>query len=119
VPQLPPYVKGVINLRGRVIPIVDLREKFGLAAVCVERTCVVVVQVRAAAEQVISLGLIVDTVDEVVTLALADVEPAPDFGGAVNTSYLLGMAKVKGRVMTLLDLERVVAPDAVRAIAGA
>jgi purine-binding chemotaxis protein CheW len=85
----------------------------------VERTCVVVVQVRAAAEQVISLGLIVDTVDEVVTLALADVEPAPDFGGAVNTSYLLGMAKVKGRVMTLLDLERVVAPDAVRAIAGA
>jgi purine-binding chemotaxis protein CheW len=117
VPQMPAYVKGVINLRGRVIPIVDLRTKFGLAAECAERTCVVVVQLRAG-EQVMSMGLIVDSVDEVVNLAAADVEPAPDFGASVNTSYLLGMAKVKGRVMTLLDIDRVVAPETVRAIAG-
>jgi purine-binding chemotaxis protein CheW len=118
VPQMPSHVKGVINLRGRVIPIVDLRAKFGLEAVCAERTCVVVVQVRAAHAQVMALGLIVDSVDEVVSLAAADVEPAPDFGPAANTSYLLGMAKLKGRVMTLLDIDRVVAPETVRAIAG-
>jgi len=118
VPQMPAYVRGVINLRGRVIPIVDLRSKFGLAAECAERTCVVVVQVRAAGAQLMAMGLIVDSVDEVVNLAAADVEAAPDFGAAVDTSYLLGMAKVKGRVMTLLDIDRVVAPETVRAIAG-
>jgi purine-binding chemotaxis protein CheW len=118
VPQMPAYLKGVINLRGRVIPIVDLRTKFGLKAECAERTCIVVVQVRTASAQLISLGLIVDSVDEVVSLGAADVEPAPDFGAAVNTSYLVGMAKVKGRVMTLLDIDRVIAAETIQAIAG-
>jgi purine-binding chemotaxis protein CheW len=118
VPQMPAYVKGVINLRGRVIPIVDLRTKFGFPAECAERTCIVVVQVRAAGAQVISMGLIVDSVDEVVSLGAADVEPPPDFGASVSTAYLLGMAKVKGRVMTLLDIDRVIAPETVQAIAG-
>jgi purine-binding chemotaxis protein CheW len=118
VPQMPAYVKGVINLRGRVIPIVDLRVKFGLGAECADRTCIVVVQVRAANEQVISMGLIVDSVDEVVSLGVADIEPAPDFGASVSTTNLLGMAKVKGRVMTLLDIDRVVAPEAVLPVAG-
>ena len=118
VPQMPAHVKGVTNLRGRVIPIVDLRTKFGLKAECAERTCVVVVQVRTASAQPISLGLIVDSVDEVVNLGAADVEPAPDFGGAVSHSYLVGMAKVKGRVMTLLDIDRVIAAETIQAIVG-
>jgi purine-binding chemotaxis protein CheW len=116
VPQMPAYVKGVINLRGRVISIVDLRTKFGLKAECDERTCIVVVQVRLPNEQVVPMGLIVDSVDEVVNLAASDIEPSPDFGDAVNTEYLLGMAKVKNRVMTLLDIDRVVAPETVQAM---
>lgn len=119
VPQLPPYVKGVINLRGRVIPIVDLRVKFGLEAGFTERTCIVVVQVRPASGQTIQMGLIVDCVEEVVTLTDQEIEPTPEFGCVIDTSYLLGLAKVKGQVKTLLDIDRVVAPDAVQQIATA
>ena len=117
VPQLPGYVKGVINLRGRVIPIVDLRVKFGLKAEFAERTCIVVVQVKLPTEQTVQMGLIVDSVEEVVTLNASEIEPTPDFGARVDTSYLLGMAKVKGTVKTLLDIDRVVAPETVQAIA--
>jgi purine-binding chemotaxis protein CheW len=119
VPQLPEYVKGVINLRGRVIPIVDLRTKFGLKAEITERTCIVVVQVKLATEQLIQMGLIVDSVEEVVTLNASEIEPTPDFGARIDTSYLLGMAKVKGQVKTLLDIDRVIAPEAVNQIAQA
>lgn len=119
VPQLPPYVKGVINLRGRVIPVVDLRVKFGLKAEFAERTCIVVVQVKLPTEQIVQMGLIVDSVEEVVTLTNEEIEPTPDFGTKIDTSYLLGMAKVKGQVKTLLDIDRVVAPETVQAIAQA
>jgi purine-binding chemotaxis protein CheW len=114
VPQLPDYAKGIINLRGRVIPIVDLRVKFGLKAQFTERTCIVVVQVKLPSEQIVQMGVIVDSVDEVITLTASDIEPTPDFGAIVDTTYLLGMAKIKGQVKTLLDLDRVVAPDTVR-----
>ncbi len=117
VPQLPDFVKGVINLRGRVIPVIDLRVKFGLKAEITERTCIVVVQVKLGAEQVIHMGLIVDAVEEVANLLAAEIEPTPDFGTTVSTGYFLGMAKVKGQVKTLLDLDRVVGADTVRAIA--
>ncbi len=116
VPQVPGYVKGVINLRGRVIPVVDLRVKFGLKAEFGERTCIVVVQVKLPSEQVVQMGLIVDCVEEVVTLTAGEIEPTPDFGAKVDTGYLLGMAKVKGQVKTLLDIDRVVAPETVQAL---
>lgn len=119
VPQMPDFVKGVINLRGRVIPIVDLRIKFGLKAELAERTCIVVVQVQLAPEQTVQMGLIVDSVEEVVTLQAEEIEPTPEFGARIDTAYLLGMAKVKGAVKTLLDIDRVVAPDAVQAMAQA
>jgi purine-binding chemotaxis protein CheW len=119
VPQMPDFVKGVINLRGRVIPIVDLRVKFGLKAEFTERTCIVVVQVKMASEQTVQMGLIVDSVEEVVNLTAAEIEPTPEFGAKIDTSYLLGMAKVKGQVKTLLDIDRVVSPETVRAIAQA
>ncbi len=119
VPQMPGFVKGVINLRGRVIPIVDLRLKFGLKAEIAERTCIVVVQVSVASGQTVHMGLIVDSVEEVVTLTNEEIEPTPDFGTKVDTTYLLGMAKVKGQVKTLLDIDRVVAPETVHALSQA
>jgi len=117
VPQMPDFVKGVINLRGRVIPVVDLRVKFGLKAEFAERTCIVVVQVKLPSDQIVQMGLIVDSVEEVVTLAGTEIEPTPDFGARIDTTYLLGMAKVKGQVKTLLDIDRVVAPETVQAFA--
>lgn len=119
VPQMPGFVKGVINLRGRVIPVVDLRVKFGLGAEFTERTCIVVVQVRLSAERTVQMGLIVDAVEEVVNLTSAEIEPTPDFGAKIDTTYLLGMAKVKGQVKTLLDIDRVVAPEQMQAVAQA
>ena len=111
VPQLPEFVKGVINLRGRVIPVVDLRVKFGLKAECTERTCIVVVQVKLPSEQVVHMGLIVDSVEEVAALTANEIEPTPDFGTRIDTAYLLGMAKVKDEVKMLLDIDRVIATD--------
>jgi purine-binding chemotaxis protein CheW len=119
VPQMPTFVKGVINLRGRVIPIVDLRVKFGLKAEFAERTCTVVVQVKLPNDQNVQMGLIVDSVEEVVTLNATEIEPTPEFGAKIDTSYLLGMAKVKGQVKTLLDIDRVVAPETVAAVVAA
>lgn len=119
VPLLPAFVKGVINLRGRVIPIVDLRVRFGLKAEFAERTCIVVVQVKLPGDQTVQMGLIVDSVDEVVTLTAGEIEPTPEFGIKLDTSYLIGMAKVKGAVKTLLDIDRVVAPETIQAIAQA
>jgi purine-binding chemotaxis protein CheW len=118
VPQMPEFVKGVINLRGRVIPIVDLRVKFSVKAEFTERTCIVVVQVSASSAQPVHMGLIVDSVEEVVTLSQAELEPTPDFGARVDTAYLLGMAKVKGSVKMLLDIDRVIAPETVAAMAA-
>jgi purine-binding chemotaxis protein CheW len=108
VPQTPDYLKGVINLRGKVIPVVDLRLKFGLEAIeYTQRTCIVVVQVRGEIS-IIQVGLVVDAVSEVLNLAGSDIEDTPDFGGQLATPFILGMAKAKGRVKILLDIDRVV-----------
>lgn len=108
VPQTPDYLKGVINLRGKVIPVVDLRLKFGLPPEdYTQRTCIVVVQV-AGESGAIQVGLVVDSVSEVVNLAAADIENTPDFGEKLSTPFILGMAKLKGKVKILLDIDRVV-----------
>jgi len=109
VPQTPVYVKGVINLRGKVIPVVDLRLKFGLPEIeYTQRTCIIVVQVKTAAVS-LSMGIVVDEVSEVLNLSAGDIEDTPDFGEGTSVagSYLLGMAKVKGKVKILLDIDRV------------
>ena len=108
VPQTPDFVKGVINLRGKVIPVVDLRLKFGLEEMeYTQRTCIIVVQVKARGISLL-MGIVVDEVSEVLNLAAADIEDTPDFGGNTTPagSYLLGMAKVKGKVKILLDIDR-------------
>jgi purine-binding chemotaxis protein CheW len=107
VPQTPNYVRGVINLRGKVIPVVDLRLKFGLPeAEYTQRTCIIVVQVEREGRGLM-MGIVVDSVAEVLNIAAADIEDTPNFGQGVATPYLLGMAKIKGKVKLLLDIDEV------------
>jgi purine-binding chemotaxis protein CheW len=107
VPQTPNHVKGVINLRGKVIPVVDLRLKFGLPEVEYnQRTCIIVVQVQTGSTSML-MGIVVDGVAEVLNLVEGDIEDTPDFGQGVTTPYLLGMAKIKDKVKILLDIDQV------------
>lgn len=107
VPQTPEHVKGVINLRGKVIPVVDLRLKFGLPEIeYSQRTCIIVVQVQGESVPML-MGIVVDGVAEVLNLSDADIEDTPTFGQEVVTTYLLGMAKIKGKVKILLDIDQV------------
>jgi purine-binding chemotaxis protein CheW len=107
VPHTPVFVKGVINLRGKVIPVIDLRLKFGLPAQeYTSRTCIIVVRTQIG-EEPLMMGIVVDEVAEVLNLVAADIEDTPDFGPGVETPYLLGMAKVKDRVKILLDIDQV------------
>jgi len=107
VPQTPAHIKGVINLRGKVVPVVDLRLKFGVAAAdYTQRTCIIVTQVQGESGPVM-MGIVVDGVSEVLNLTGAEIEDTPDFGEEISGSYLLGMAKVKGKVKILLDIDRV------------
>jgi purine-binding chemotaxis protein CheW len=108
VPPLPDHVRGVINLRGPVIPLIDRRMKWGLVAEANSRTCVVVGLVDSSAGPARSMGLIVDPVDEVTTITPAEIEPIPEFGGPIDRSRLLVLAKVKGQVKTLLSIEQVI-----------
>ena len=111
VPQVPGHVKGVINLRGKVIPIIDLRLKFGLpAADYTERTCIIVVEVQLETRRVM-LGVIVDWVSEVLNIATEEIEQTPDFGERLDTAYMQGVAKIKGTVKILLDLDRILSAD--------
>ena len=107
VPQTPPHVKGVINLRGKVIPVVDLRLKFTMPAKgYTHRTCIIVVQVSGD-RGTMPMGIVVDGVAEVLQVAASDVEDTPDFGKEVDVPYVMGLAKVKGKVKILLDIDLV------------
>lgn len=117
VPQMPDFIKGVINLRGKIIPVIDLRTKFEMQSQAeTERTCIIVVQVTLPNRNLLQMGLIVDAVEEVLNIGAADIEETPDFGAKVNTDYILGMAKVKGAVKTLLDIDQVVSSDGLLAM---
>lgn len=120
VPQMPDYIRGVINLRGKIIPVVDLRKRFQLAkAETNERTCIVVVQVELPSGDKTQMGMVVDAVEEVVNISLDDMEETPNFGSRLQSDYIFGMAKVKGKVKTLLDIDKVIAADAMAEIAVA
>lgn len=110
VPQTPGFVKGVINLRGRIIPVIDLRLRFGMDEVAYsERTCIIVVEMQG--KGVIVVGLVVDSVSEVANIKDQDIEDAPLIGGSLNTDYIFGMAKTQGSVKILLDIDRVLTSD--------
>jgi purine-binding chemotaxis protein CheW len=107
VPQTPAHVKGVINLRGKVVPVVDLRLKFRLPEMeYTQRTCIIVVQVKFQGTALM-MGIVVDAVSEVLNLAAGEIEDTPEFGSGVVTPYILGMAKSKGKVKILLDIDQV------------
>jgi purine-binding chemotaxis protein CheW len=107
VPRTPPFVKGVINLRGKVIPVVDLRLKFGMEEMAyTERTCIIVVEIGGQSGAVL-IGIVVDAVSEVLNIKGADIEETPRFGARLDTDYILGMATLHGGVKTLLDLDKV------------
>ena len=118
VPRVPDFVRGVINLRGKVIPVIDLRLKFGMEAKeTTDKTCVIVVQVKRDSGTII-MGIIVDEVSEVLDIAGQEIEEAPSFGSSVDTRFILGMAKSKGRVKMLLDIDKVLASDEIATLAN-
>ena len=114
VPASPAFVEGVINLRGKVIPITDLRCKFGMSAEDTEDTCIIVVQMQG-----IQTGIVVDRVSEVVAIGDSDIEDAPTFGAGVHTEFLLGIGKAGGRVKLLLDIDKVLATAEMAALEAA
>jgi purine-binding chemotaxis protein CheW len=108
VPSVPRSVRGIINLRGSVVPVIDLTVKFGLAVAPVtKRTCIVIVEAALEGERTV-LGFVADAVREVLELGPQDVEPPPPFGTQVRVDHLLGMAKAEKGFVLLLDLDRVV-----------
>jgi purine-binding chemotaxis protein CheW len=116
VPRTPEYVKGVINLRGKVIPVIDLRLRFGMDSVeYQERTCIVVVEIDAGSGR-LHIGTVVDSVSEVVTIKESDIEDTPNFGTTLNTECILGMAKSGGGVKILLDIDRVLSSEQINSL---
>ncbi|MBW8000826.1 MAG: purine-binding chemotaxis protein CheW [Planctomycetes bacterium] len=111
VPQTPDHVKGVINLRGQVIPVVDLRAKFGMDTTeRTEETCIIVVEITQG-EKKFNTGIVVDRVQEVLDIPGEDIEGSPQFGSSVNTDFILGMGKVGDAVKILLDIDKVLAGE--------
>lgn len=102
IPRTPPFIKGVINLRGKVIPVMDLRLKFGMPELAyTNETVFIVVEVGGTL-----IGIVVDTVREVLNIHEAEIEPPPQFGSRLDTAFILGMGKVQGKVKILLDIEK-------------
>ena len=112
VPRTPSYVKGVINLRGQVISVVDLRSKFGMkTAERTEQTCIIVVEIRQGGRK-LSTGIIVDHVSEVLNIAEEQIEDAPGFGASIDSDFILGMGKIGQSVKILLDIDKVLGGEA-------
>ena len=124
-PQMPEYVKGVINLRGKIIPVIELRTKFALPSVeYTEATCVIVVEVSEDNDSDhFQMGVIVDSVSEVLDIDRDDIEPAPRFGSALKTEYILGMGKVsqadREKVIILLDIDKVMTQEDLASLSSA
>ena len=119
VPMTPPYVRGVINLRGSVVPVLDLSVRFGKEASPVtKRTCIVIIEIHHGGERH-DVGVVVDTVNAVLDIPVGDIEPPPSFGARIRTDYIQGMAKVNGRFVILLDVNQVLAAEELLALAEA
>ena len=111
VPKTPEHIRGVINLRGKVIPVMDLRLKFNMKAKAeTERTCIVVTDINIDGNK-ISMGLVVDSVSEVLNIKSGEIENTPNFGSKLDTTYILGMAKIGPCVKILLDIDKVMGSD--------
>ncbi|MHC4662720.1 MAG: chemotaxis protein CheW [Planctomycetota bacterium] len=118
VPRTPHFIKGVINLRGKVIPVMELRAKFGMETIeYTEQTCIIVVEF-ALNSGTVQMGILVDSVSEVLDINADDIEETPAFGGDFDAEFILGMAKTKGSVKILLNIEKVLSAADIVAIPG-
>ena len=116
VPKTPDFVRGVINLRGKVIPIVDLRLKFEMEGrEATDRTCIIVVQIERGNQQT-TMGIVVDEVSEVTDIKADQIEAPPAFGARINTDFLLGMGKVGEKVVLMLDINQVLSEDEIKEV---
>jgi purine-binding chemotaxis protein CheW len=116
VPMMPAYVRGVINLRGAVVPVLDLPVRFGKAASAVsKRTCIVIIEVMLGSERHV-LGLVVDAVNAVLDVSASEIEPPPAFGASIRTEFIRGMVKVNSKFVILLDVDHALAADEVQAL---
>lgn len=116
VPRVPSYMRGVINLRGRIIPTIDLRSKFGLPQTeDTDKTCIIVVEVMSAKGKV-NVGIIVDQVAEVMDVAAKEIDHAPEFGAVLHTDFILGVGIVKGSVKILLDIDKVLTSEEIATV---
>lgn len=107
-PQAPSFLKGIINLRGKVIPVIDLRNKFMMEEIDVtDRTCIIVVEVKGASK-VIFMGFLVDSVSEVINVKAEDIEESPALAGNIKTQFILGIAKMDDGMKILLDINKIV-----------
>src|SRR6185369_3836668 len=119
VPMTPEYVRGVINLRGAVVPVLDLQVRFGKPSSPVtKRTCNIIVEVEAAGERH-DIGIVVDTVNAVLDIPDSEIEPPPTFGAHIRTEFIQGMGKVNGQFVVLLNVDRVLAGDELQALTQA
>jgi len=119
VPMMPGFIRGVINLRGAVVPVIDLASRFGgLSSEITRRTCIVIVELQLGNGETRVLGVVVDTVSAVLDIAAADIEPAPGFGTRIRTDFIAGMAKVAAKFVILLDVDRVLSMDEMAALSG-
>ncbi|MFP4163679.1 MAG: chemotaxis protein CheW [Chitinispirillaceae bacterium] len=119
-PRTPDFVRGVINLRGKVIPVIDLRLKFGFEAKeDTDRTCIIVVQVESTSDHSVIMGIIVDEVSEVLDIQAEQIEPAPSFGSSVDTDFILGMGKASQKVIMLLDVDKVMSKNEIDTLKSA
>lgn len=119
VPMMPEYLRGVINLRGLVVPVIDLAVRFGRPASPVtKRTCIVIVEIELDGER-FDIGAVVDAVNAVVEIPASDIEPPPSFGARIRADFIAGMGKVDGRFVILLDPKHVLAPAELESLAGA
>jgi purine-binding chemotaxis protein CheW len=117
VPMMPESIRGVINLRGAVVPVMDLAARFGRPlAVPGKRTCIVIVELEADGERQVT-GVVVDAVSAVLDIALAEIEPAPSFGTRIRGDFIGGMAKVNGKFVILLNVAQVLALDGLATLA--
>ncbi|MBF0201529.1 MAG: purine-binding chemotaxis protein CheW [Desulfamplus sp.] len=111
VPRTPDFVKGVINLRGKVIPVIDLRLRFSIEeSRYTERTCIIVVEISGTHGDMV-IGIVVDSVSEVLNIKKEQIEPSPSFGTSLDSEYILGMAKLDNGVKILLDINKVLGAD--------
>jgi len=116
VPRTPEFVKGVINLRGKVIPVIDLRLRFKMEPMdYTDRTCIIVVEIESQSGMVL-IGAVVDSVSEVLNVGENDIEESPSFGTKLDTDYILGMAKMEGGVKILLDIDKVLNNEEIAAL---